>query len=49
MITESTFPFWKSSSILKGYLVLAEYGILNKTEGKRMKLKEKEAEKDTEK
>jgi len=34
---------------LKGYLVLAEYRILNKTEGKRMKLKEKEAEKDTEK
>ena len=46
---EPTFPFWKSSSILKGYLVLTEYGILNEIEGKRMKLKEKEAEKDTEK
>ena len=34
---------------MKGYLVLAEYGILNEIEGKRMNLKEKEAEKDTEK
>ena len=42
-------PQLLTDSILKGYLVLAEYGILNEIEGKRMNLKEKEAEKNTEK